>query len=269
MWKKDTRYKCLECPECPAGSQPSVLCGSSVKYGTPVHCVPCDPGTYSNSYGKSRCPSCTLCSEGRAIKKNCTLVANTVCDDKCIVGYYHEPLISKCLRCAECCGDEHDENAGDCASSENKCKLRSTGQPCKKKESSTEATNGKKVPSTVLVHDGTTPQELEEIKTIQPTSQGDGRRPLFDDEITVEHREKDNEILLYVVYSLIAAMIVMLAVFAIFFVTRQRREPRDRAAYNKAETGESTSSQATKTNSGELVNEISQWCGPHYTHVHN
>ena len=299
VWKKDTRYKCLECPECPAGSQPSVPCGSSVKYGTPVHCVPCDPGrTYSNSYGDSQCQSCTVCSEGRAIKKNCTLFANTVCDDKCIVGYYHVPLVSECLRCAECCGDEHDENATDCLSGEKKCKIRSTGKPCKRKESRTDATTtndnklssttsqpakqeptttirpttqehgrtvattGKKPPTTVMVHDDitsqTTAEKLEEA--IRSTAQGDGsspRSPSFDDEITMGRREKDNETLLYVVYSLIATMIVMLAVFAILFVTRQRREPRDRAACNKAETGESTSSQATKTNSGELVNEIS------------
>ena len=138
LWKSDTKYKCLECPECPKGSQPSVPCGSSVKYKTPVHCVPCDLGrTYSNSYGKSQCQSCTVCSKGRGIKKNCTSFANTECDDKCIVGYYYEPFIFRCFRCAECCGDEHDENATDCASGEKKCKIRSAGKPCNRKDTST------------------------------------------------------------------------------------------------------------------------------------
>ena len=250
VWKSNTRYKCLECRECPEGTQPSVPCGSSVKYGTPVHCVQCDLGrTYSKSHGKSQCRSCTVCSEGKAVKKNCTLSANTECGDGCIEGYYYERPIFKCFRCAKCCGDEHDENATDCASGENKCKIRSTAKPCKKKENSTVATNGKKPPSTVMVHDGTTSQttteELEE--TIRSTPKRGGLQQLSDDKIKVERKEKDNEKLLhFAVYSPIAAM-MPLAVFAVFrFVTRQRREPIDRAT----DIEKSTQSQATETDSG-------------------
>ena len=38
------------------------------------------------------------------------------------------PFIFGCHPCTECCNDEKDEVAGDCANSEKKCKVRST--PC-------------------------------------------------------------------------------------------------------------------------------------------
>ena len=203
---------------------------------------------------------CTVCSEGRDIKKNCTLFANTECDDKCINGYYHEPFIFKCFRCANCCGDEHDEKATDCASGETKkCKRRSTATPGKRKEShgSTDAatTNNNKLPSNVMVHDGTTSQstkptqELEEITTaILPTSHGDGRRQLPDDKIVVEYRE--GEKLLPLVYLLIALAAVMpLPVFAIFCVIR-RRQRADRPANSKDEIEESIPMHEIEANSG-------------------
>ena len=41
-------------------------CGTSVKYGTPVHCVSCQPGkTYSGKYDKAQCMACTICSTGK------------------------------------------------------------------------------------------------------------------------------------------------------------------------------------------------------------
>lgn len=253
-WKSKGNYRCLECRECPEGFQPSVRCGSTVKYRTSVRCVQCDLGrTYSNSNGTFQCRKCKVCPEGKAVKKNCTLVANTVCDNKCINGYYLEPIVSTCLRCAECCGDEYDEKATDCASGENKCKIRYTSKPCKKKERGTEATNGKKSPSTVLFHDGTTSQTTtEELKetttTVRPTTQGDGVTPFSGDKM--EHKEKDNKNLLYIVWSLIAALI-LLAVLAVFVEIRRRRESIDRIP----DIEESSQSLATETNSGFLTLE--------------
>jgi len=258
-WKSKVKYRCLECRECPEEFRPSVHCGSTVKYGTPVHCVQCDLGrTYWDSNGTSQCHKCKDClTEGKAVKKNCTLVANTECDNRCINGYYLEPIVSTCLRCAECCGDEYDEKATDCASGENKCKIRFTSKPCKKKESGTEATNGKKAPSTVLLHDGTTSQTTtEKVKetttTVRPTTQGDVVTPSSGD--TMEHKEKDNKNLLYIVYSLIAALIaalILLAVLKVFVEIRRRRESIDRVP----DIEESTQSQATETNSGFLTLE--------------
>lgn len=123
------RYKCLECPDCPAVLQPSVPCGSSVAFGTSIHCVPCQLGnTYSDKYGKTQCEACTVCSKGKAIKKNCTLFSNAESDDKCASGFYPVPFIFDCFPCAKCCGDGKDEMALECANYENKCKVRST--PC-------------------------------------------------------------------------------------------------------------------------------------------
>ncbi|XP_078370091.1 uncharacterized protein LOC144653853 isoform X2 [Oculina patagonica] len=124
---KGKSYKCLDCPDCPAGSQPSVACGSSVKYGTPVHCVSCELGkTYSNNYDNAQCKACTICSKGRAVKKNCTLFTNTKCDTKCGHGFYTFPLISSCLPCTQCCDDGKDEFATECMDNKNKCKVRHT-----------------------------------------------------------------------------------------------------------------------------------------------
>ena len=75
-----------------------------------------------------QCEACTVCSKGKAIKKNCTLFSNAECDDKCASGFYPEPFIFDCFPCAKCCGDGKDEMALECANYENKCKVRST--PC-------------------------------------------------------------------------------------------------------------------------------------------
>ena len=166
----NTRYKCLDCPDCPAGSEPSVPCGSSVPYGTPVHCVSCKLGeTYSNNYGKHQCESCTVCSEGRAIKTNCTLFVNTKCDDKCTDGYYPVAFIFQCLRCAECCGNENDELASECANGPKKCKTRSLSCDKKNTKAYEAATSGRNVSllvnkqnetSTVLHTTRTTEKEM-------------------------------------------------------------------------------------------------------------
>ena len=119
------RYECLECPNCTTGSQPSVPCGSSVAYGTPVHCISCQLGkTYSNKYGKEPCKACTVCSQGKAIKKNCTLFSNSECDDKCAHGFYSEPFTFSCFPCTQCCNDSKDEMVEECANYGKKCKVR-------------------------------------------------------------------------------------------------------------------------------------------------
>ena len=117
----------MDCPDCPAQSQPSVACGSSVKYGTPVDCISCKLGnTYSDKYDKSQCKACTICSKGKAVKNNCTLSANTNCDKKCGHGFYPVPFIFSCLPCSQCCDDGKDELVTECTNYEKKCKVRST-----------------------------------------------------------------------------------------------------------------------------------------------
>ena len=252
VWKSDTRYKCLECPDCPAGFQPSVSCGSSVEYGTPVHCVKCALGTYSNIYGKIQCHSCTVCSEGKAIKNNCSLFANTECDDKCIDGYYHEALISDCFRCAECCGDEHDEKAMDCAGGKKKCKIRSTGKPCKRKESTTGGTTMTTTTTSDNKLSSTTSQPFkqESTTTMPPTTQEDGDRQLPEAQIAVKYTEKGNEKLLDLVYLLIGfAALILVVMIAIICVIRRRRQI-DRPAKSEDENEESISLHEMEANSG-------------------
>ena len=256
VWKSDTRYKCLECPDCPAGSQPSVSCGSSVEYKTPVHCVKCALGTYSNIYGKIQCHSCTVCSEGKAIKNNCSLFANTECDDKCIDGYYHEALISDCFRCAECCGDEHDEKAMDCAGGKKKCKIRSTGKPCKRKESTTGGTTMTTTTTTTTTSDNklssttSQPFKQESTTTMPPTTQEDGDRQLPEAQIAVKYAEKGNEKLLDLVYLLIGfAALILVVMLAIICVIRRRRQI-DRPAKSEDENEESISLHEMEANSG-------------------
>ena len=117
----------MDCPDCPAGSQPSVACGSSVKYGTPVHCVSCELGkTFSDKYDKAQCKACKICSKGKAVQKNCTLSTNTKCDKKCGNGFYTVHLISSCLPCTQCCDDGKDEVATECMNNKEKCKVRYT-----------------------------------------------------------------------------------------------------------------------------------------------
>ena len=88
-----------------------------------------------------------MCS-GKAIKKNCTVSSNTECDDKCLPGYYEEPFIFGCHPCTDCCNDEKDEIAKECANSEKKCKVRS--MPCSResKQSKTSETVRLKVSTT-------------------------------------------------------------------------------------------------------------------------
>ncbi|KAL9971975.1 hypothetical protein ACROYT_G018206 [Oculina patagonica] len=137
------RPKCLDCPDCPAGSQPSVPCGTSVKNWTDIHCVPCDLGkTFSDKYDKAQCMACTVCSAGKAIIKNCTLSSNSECDDKCKQGYYSVPFIFGCFQCSQCCQDGKDEHPAECTHHEKKCNVRST--PC----ANVATTN---VPTTMLV----------------------------------------------------------------------------------------------------------------------
>lgn len=174
------RYKCLECPDCPEGSQPSVPCGSSVAFGTDIHCVRCQLGkTYSDKYGKRQCEACTVCSKGKAIKKNCTLSSNTECDNKCAVGFYPAPFIFACFRCEKCCGDGKDELAQECANYEKKCKARSTpceNLPTKASDSTTKSPRRRTEPSNTSTAHATqrkrrSPTTVQKSFTTVPTTQ--------------------------------------------------------------------------------------------------
>ena len=93
--------------------EPSIPCGTIVKYGTPLHCVECRKGTYSNSYSKEQCTPCSLCSVGRTVTRNCSASKNTVCGP-CSYGYYMNDVVLSCLPCSICCWDGRDTFESQC-----------------------------------------------------------------------------------------------------------------------------------------------------------
>ncbi|PFX19995.1 uncharacterized protein LOC111337475 isoform X1 [Stylophora pistillata] len=124
------KFKCIDCPDCPVGSEISVPCGTSVKYWTPVHCISCKLGeTYSEKYDKAQCKACTICSAGKAMVKNCTLFSNTQCSKECKPGFYSFPFSFSCWPCSDCCHDGKDELSEECSGNYlKKCKMRPS--PC-------------------------------------------------------------------------------------------------------------------------------------------
>lgn len=231
-WNATTgrRYRCLECPDCPAGSQPSVPCGTSVAYRTPVHCISCQLGrTYSDNYGKARCKACTVCSEGKAIKRNCTLFSNTKCDDKCAEGYYHLPFVFNCFRCEKCCGDGKDEMAQECAHYQNKCKARSVPCPDMPTKASKTSPHGRlstrqsqKISMTLQ----TTQQERQSRVSQIPTSFWSGNSDYTGGGMTwPESREGSTENkTLWVAVALLVAVLAILILLAVFSM-RQSNQP--------------------------------------------
>ena len=122
-------------------------CGTSVKYGTPIHCVSCQLGkTYSEKYDKAQCKACTICSTGKALVKNCTLVSNTRCSTECQKGFYSFPFSFACWPCSNCCHDGKDELPKECSGNYlKKCKMRSS--PCSYVHSTnTPGTTAKRIP---------------------------------------------------------------------------------------------------------------------------
>ena len=173
-------YQCLDCPSCPAGSEPSVPCGTKIENWTDIHCVPCQIGkTYSDKYDKAHCKPCTVCSTGKAILKNCTLQSNSKCS-RCKKGYYYKPLSFSCDPCSECCGDEKDLVESECISYKHKCKVRST--PCNKQIRSTKSTlrltKPTPPPSIVSTHQPASSIVVKETKSsIMPTQVVDNDAP--------------------------------------------------------------------------------------------
>ena len=93
--------------------EPSIRCGRVAKYGTDLHCVACMVGMYSDTYGKDQCRPCSLCSEGRSVKRNCSASQNRLCGS-CNYGYYMNYVVSSCLPCSICCWDGKDQLESQC-----------------------------------------------------------------------------------------------------------------------------------------------------------
>ena len=107
------------------------------------------------------------------MKRNCTLISNTKCDDKCAEGYYHAPFVFNCFRCEKCCGDGKDERAQGCAHYQNKCKARSLpcpNMPTKASETSTHGRLSTRQSEKISMTKQTTQQERQSRVSQVPTS---------------------------------------------------------------------------------------------------
>ena len=215
------RPKCFDCPDCPPGTEPSIPCGTSVYEWPEIQCVLCKLGkTYSDKDDTSQCKACTICSKGKAVKNNCTLAANTECDNKCGPGFYTVPLISGCFPCTQCCGDGKDEFAAECANNKKKCKVRYTPctrfqtTPSKPTKRNYTASNtsptvqkpGKKTTTDVNEEDKSVSGELS--TSITPTSALDNEMPK--DEI-VESGKQDGMSIVVILLTITVALCVVLS----------------------------------------------------------
>ena len=220
------RPKCFDCPDCPQGTEPSIPCGTSVNDRPEIHCVLCKLGkTYSDKDDTSQCKACTICSKGKAVKNNCTLSANTECDNKCGPGFYTVPLISGCFPCSQCCGDGKDEFAAECANNKKKCKVRYT--PCTRFQTTPSKPNKRNYSSSntataVQKADERTTMDVNEeeksvsgelsISAITPTSALDNEMPK--DEI-IESEKQDGTSIVVILLIIAAGLCVVLSISAI------------------------------------------------------
>lgn len=103
---------CVNCIKCSVGMEPSISCGAVVDYWSHQHCIPCDVGTFSSTYGTEPCKPCSICDE-RSVTKICTKTSNTVCG-LCTENYYFDPFVSTCLPCSRCCNSWNNDYPREC-----------------------------------------------------------------------------------------------------------------------------------------------------------
>ena len=85
------RVRCIECPTCPAGQEPSPPCGS----------MPCKAGTYSDNADSATCKVCTDCGS-KEVLSSCTIETNARCRE-CPYMYYDDETTNTCKPCSLCC----------------------------------------------------------------------------------------------------------------------------------------------------------------------
>ena len=241
------RPKCFDCPDCPQGTEPSIPCGTSVYDWPEIHCVLCKLGkTYSDKDDTSHCKACTICSKGKAVKNNCTLTANTECDNKCGPGFYTVRLISGCFPCTRCCGDGKDEYAAECANNKKKCKVRYT--PCNRfhtmPSKPTKLSTSNTLPTVQKAGERTTIAVNEEeksvsgelsISAITPTSALDNE--MSKDEVVESGKQNEISIvviLLIITVALCVVLSVSIIVKKVMLVVNMSRSSREQDSNNES-----------------------------------
>lgn len=107
--------QCVACRICPAGTSPSIPCGSGhiLESFDDVKCMNCSLGeTYSESPGTHSCKPCSTCSFGQIELTTCNLTHDRVCGN-CDKGFYSING-TECKPCSACCGDEQDVQIPEC-----------------------------------------------------------------------------------------------------------------------------------------------------------
>ncbi|KAM7430739.1 hypothetical protein ABFA07_018620 [Porites harrisoni] len=95
------RVRCIECPTCPAGQEPSPPCGSTLVRKAVGDCVPCKAGTYSDKADSITCKVCTDCGS-KEILSSCTIETNARCRE-CPYMQYDDETSNTCKPCSLCC----------------------------------------------------------------------------------------------------------------------------------------------------------------------
>ena len=97
-----SRVKCISCPQCPAGTEPTPPCGKTLAVKLTGECVPCGKGTFSDETGSAACKACFDCGL-REVVSSCTTEKDAECK-KCPSSHYEDQMTHGCKHCSFCCG---------------------------------------------------------------------------------------------------------------------------------------------------------------------
>lgn len=100
---RNVTIKCITCPECPPGQEPTPSCGSNISTETSTGCQSCGPQTYSEEHGSERCKSCQQCGLRETINA-CTTTKGTQCGACPRWHYQADFTLNSCKECSTCCG---------------------------------------------------------------------------------------------------------------------------------------------------------------------
>ena len=96
------RVKCISCPRCPSGMEPTPPCGTTLAVKLKGECVPCRTGTYSNFASSDACKTCTDCGS-RDNLISCTAERDAECKE-CPRFHFEDQTTNTCKHCYFCCG---------------------------------------------------------------------------------------------------------------------------------------------------------------------
>ena len=97
-----SRIRCISCPECPAGTEPTPPCGTTLAVRLTGLCVPCGKGTFSVEADSTACKACSDCGL-REVLSSCTTEKDAECKE-CPSLHYEDQMTHACKHCSLCCG---------------------------------------------------------------------------------------------------------------------------------------------------------------------